>query len=497
MKSVLDWLAENHNNLVNSLAQLVAIPSISTDGEHQNEVGQAAELTCQQMREAGLQNVEVLRSGGSNPYSYGEWLGAPGKPTVFLYAHHDVQPTNFLDQWQSPPWTLTARNGRLYGRGAADDKGAITAQLGAIAAFLKTRGTLPVNVKMLVEGEEEVGSTNLMHFFDQYKEKIRSDVIVVCDTENLEIGLPSITYALRGIVAALVQVQSANLPVHSGMAGGALADAAMALNVILARLYWKNGKLPIPGFYDTVRPLTGSERRTIKKLPFDENKMRSDLGILPAVGLATKKGTGVYEQTWRLPAVTVIAQEASSIKGASNQVLPKAQAIVSCRIVPDQDPDEVMQQLRSVLLKDPPWNVTVTVEPHGPPVKWWMTDPKGPAFEAAMKAMKSGYGRSPVGIGCGGTIGFVGPLAELFDGAPALLMGIEDPESNAHAPNESLHEGDWRKLMASLAHLFENLGNLPGGKVKAEPAAEPVREAVVTAPPEGHRVPEPAGQPPL
>jgi acetylornithine deacetylase/succinyl-diaminopimelate desuccinylase-like protein len=222
----------------------------------------------------------------------------------------------------------------------------------------------------------------------------------------------------------------------------------------------------------------------MKKLPGDEAKWREDYGVLPGVQFATIKKTHPYEQTWRKPAVTVIAQEASSIKGASNQVLPKASAIVSCRIVPDQDPNTVFEQLRDYLTKDPPWGVQVSVKPHGKHVKWWMTDPTGPAFEAAMKAMKAGFGTKPVAIGCGGTIGFVGPLAELFGGAPALLLGIEDPRSNAHAPNESLHADDWTKLMASLAHLFENLGNLPEGRVKeaeAVAASSPSEAPAVAA----------------
>src|SRR6516225_568435 len=261
MKRVLDWLNANHASLVRDLANLVAIPSISTDGAHQLEVGKSAALTCEQMREAGLEHVGILRSGESNPFTYGEWLGAPGKPTVFLYAHHDVQPTNFLEAWESDPWKLTPRKGRLYGRGAADDKGAITAQLGAIAAYLKTRGSLPVNLKMLVEGEEEIGSSNLLGFFKEHKERIQSDVIVVCDTENIESGLPSITYSLRGIVAVQVDVRSAASPVHSGMGGGYTADAAIALNVILSRLFWDHGRLPIPNYYKSVRSLTDGERR--------------------------------------------------------------------------------------------------------------------------------------------------------------------------------------------------------------------------------------------
>lgn len=466
MQGALDWLQKNHEGIVHNLAELCAIPSISTDGEHGAEIERTAQLTCRQMREAGLQNVDVLRVSNSLPYAYGEWLDAPGKPTVFLYAHHDVQPINFVDQWQSDPWKLTRRDGRLYARGAADDKGAIAAQLGAIAACMNSGGSLPVNVKMLVEGEEEVGSRNLMGFFERHKDRLKSDVIVVCDTENIEVGLPCVTYSLRGIVAAQVDVQTAKIPVHSGMGGGSLPDAAIALNVILSRLFWGNDKLPIPGYYDQVRPLTDKERAAVRKLPGDEKKWRRDCGVLDNAKLTMEQGLSPYEQTWRRPAITVIAQEASNIKGASNQVLPKASALVSCRIVPDQDPAKVFQDLKAHLTKDPPWGAEVTVTQSGGPVNWWMTDPNGPAFEAAMAALRSGFNRDPVAIGCGGTIGFVGPLAELFGGAPALLLGIEDPASNAHAPNESLHEGDFKKLMASLVALFENLGKLPGGKVK-------------------------------
>ena len=184
------------------------------------------------------------------------------------------------------------------------------------------------------------------------------------------------------------------------------------------------------------------------------------------VRFSVEKGSNYYEQTWCKPAVTIIAQEASSFEGASNQVLPRARALVSCRIVPNQDPEDVFRKLQAFLTKDPPWGVQVTVKPLGHFVKWWMTDPNGPAFEAALGAMRSGFDHDPVAIGCGGSIGFVGPLSELFGGAPALLMGIEDPASNAHAPNESLHEGDFKKLMASLVRLFDNLGKLTPDRVK-------------------------------
>lgn len=468
MERILDWLTKNHAQLVGDLAKLVNIQSVSTDAhanpEHQARIDDSAALTRDLMRKAGLQTVEILTSGASMPYVYGEWLGAPGKPTVFLYSHHDVQPVHQKDldegKWHSDPWVLTPKGGRLYGRGSSDDKGGVVAQLGAIAATLQTEGKLPVNVKMLVEGEEEIGSPNLFSFFKQHRARIQSDVIVVCDTDNIDSGVPSLTYSLRGNVALVVEVETSETPVHSGGAGGVLADAALALTTILSRLNWGNGRVPVPGFYDTVRPLTDKERQSIRALPGTEEKWRSDLKVLPGVQFATETGNHPYEQTWRKPAVTIIALEASSIKGASNQVLPKASAIVSCRMVPDQDPDQVVKQLTDFLTKDPPWNAKVTVKPHGGHVKWWITDPNGPAFEAALAAQKAAFGRQPVPIGSGGTIGFVGPLADLLGGVPALLFGIGDPKSSPHAPDESLNEADWGKLMASLAHLFQNLGKL-------------------------------------
>ena len=355
-----------------------------------------------------------------------------GKPTVFLYSHHDVQPANTPEDWTTgDPWTLTPRDGKLYARGAVDDKGGVVAQLGAIAACLQGEGTLPVNVKILVEGEEEIGSANLLGFFQKHRARLLSDVIVVCDTENIRPGTPSITYSLRGLVSFLVEVETAKAPSHSGFVGGALADAAIALNVILSRLYWANGEVPVPGFYDGVRPLSDKEKQGFEKLGVDEAGLRKDLGVLDGVALAIEPGRNFYEQTSRRPALTVIAQEASTIKGASNQVLSKASAIVSCRLVPDQDPAQVAAAVSRFLHQDPPWNAKVTVTQRDKPNLWWMVDPQGPAFEAAEQALKAGFGSDMIPLGCGGSIGFVRPLADLFDGAPALLMGLTG--ANLHA----------------------------------------------------------------
>ena len=459
------YLTDHHDDHIRDLARLVKIASISNDGQHQAEIDQSAELVAELMKDAGLGNIQVLKSEGSNPYVFGEWTGAAGAPTVLLYSHHDVQPINYREQWLSEPLTLTARDGRLFGRGSCDDKGGVIAALAAVGAVLKSKGSLPVNVKVIVEGEEEVGSPNLLSFFRQNTDLLASDVMVVTDTENIATGTPSITYSLRGVLSLTVEVESAAGPSHSGVVGGGLADPAIALNAILARLAWGDGPIPVPGLYDRVRPLTTAERQTIEGLPFDANELRRDLGVLPGVSLVMERGTSWYEQTWRKPAVTVIAQEASSLASASNQVLPRAKAIVSCRIVPDQDPAEVAAQIAAYLTADPPWGVKVRVTPRDKPANWWLTDPTGPAFTAALSALKSGYGRDAVPIGAGGTIGFVGPVADLLGGIPALLFGISDGQGNAHAPNESLHDGDWARLMASMTYLFENLGALPDGRL--------------------------------
>ncbi|GBD37033.1 Succinyl-diaminopimelate desuccinylase [bacterium HR36] len=389
---------------------------------------------------------------------YGDWLHAPGQPTLLLYSHYDVQPTNYLEQWESNSWQLTERNGRLYGRGAADDKGAIIIQLASLEAWVKTVGRLPVNIKMLVEGEEEVGSRNLLGFLREHRERLQADVLVVTDTENLDPEIPCLTTSLRGIITLKVEVRGLERPLHSGMAGGLAPDAALALNAILARLCWAGKRrIPVPGFYEGVKRLSGKELKALRRLKVSLNKLRQDLTLLPGVKFAHLTGVHPYEQTWRLPAVTVIAQEASSLRQASNQVLPYATALVSVRIVPEQEPKRVIRALTKELTSRAPWGVQVQVTTVGEPVKWWYIEPKGAAFEAALRALQAGYGKEPLTIGCGGSIGFVGPLCEMFGGIPALLLGIEDPQSAAHSPNESLNRTIFRNLARSLVHLYAEL----------------------------------------
>nr|BAL53694.1 peptidase M20 [uncultured Planctomycetota bacterium] len=457
-KAALRFLEAEDQRLVRDLAELVAIPSVSTDGAHAQEIEACAAKVAEQMRRAGLEHVEILRPAGAYPYVYGDWLHAPGQPTLLLYSHYDVQPTNYLEQWESNPWQLTERNGRLYGRGAADDKGAIIIQLASLEAWVKTVGRLPVNIKMLVEGEEEVGSRNLLGFLREHRERLQADVLVVTDTENLDPEIPCLTTSLRGIITLKVEVRGLERPLHSGMAGGLAPDAALALNAILARLCWAGKRrIPVPGFYEGVKRLSGKELKALRRLKVSLNKLRQDLTLLPGVKFAHLTGVHPYEQTWRLPAVTVIAQEASSLRQASNQVLPYATALVSVRIVPEQEPKRVIRALTKELTSRAPWGVQVQVTTVGEPVKWWYIEPKGAAFEAALRALQAGYGKEPLTIGCGGSIGFVGPLCEMFGGIPALLLGIEDPQSAAHSPNESLNRTIFRNLARSLVHLYAEL----------------------------------------
>jgi acetylornithine deacetylase/succinyl-diaminopimelate desuccinylase-like protein len=310
-----------------------------------------------------------------------------------------------------------------------------------------------VNVKVLVEGEEEIGSVNLIPFAQKNRTLVNANAVVVCDTGNIATGFPSITYSLRGVIGATVEVEVGQGPRHSGFSGGLMPDAAIALNVILSRLFWDNGKLPVPGIYDGVKPMTARERSWMKSLPMDEAIIRNELGLLPGVKLANE--VHPFEQTTRQPAVTVIVQEASSLAHKSNQVLGKATAVVSCRVAPGQDRQQVMAAVKKVLMKDPPWNARVTVT-QSEGLNPFITDPTGPAFDAARAALRAGFGKEPAMIGAGGSIGFVQPMSKLLDDAPVLMLGIEDPLSNAHAPDESLHEADFFKLAVSLTHLLQD-----------------------------------------
>ncbi len=445
---------------VERLKGLARIPSVSAPGFPPEEVRRSAGAVAEEMRTAGLENVRVIVHEGSHPYAYGEWLHAPGAPTALLYAHHDVQPPGRPEVWVTPPFQPTLRSdGRLYARGIADDKAGVMMHLAAVDAFLRSEGRLPLNVKVIVEGEEESGSVHLEDFLLSNREMLAADFLVITDTGNFAVGIPGITYQLRGLVGVDIEVAGLSGRVHSGGWGGAVPDPIMALCKILTRLVDEDGVPADPGVRSGIRETREDVRERTRNLPFDEVEFKQQAGMLPGVRLAGEHAYCVYERLWTRPSLTINAMEASPMKGASNQIVDSARARVTVRIVPDQDPIAVRDALIAAVHRDPPWGVQVRTEPLHTGL-WWTTDPGGPAHEAAMRALRAGYGREPAVIGSGGSIPFVKTFQDAFGGIPCLLLGVEDPACQAHGENESLLLSDWRKAIRSAINLYVELAEV-------------------------------------
>lgn len=458
-REILDSIDRRFDATVEELIGLARIPSVSAAGFDPVHVDRSAERVAELFSSVGLQGVEILRIEGAHPYVTAEWLDAGSDaPTALIYAHHDVQPPGRLEHWQTPAFEPTRRaDGRLYGRGVVDDKAGIVLHVAALRAWLDTKGSLPINVKLIVEGEEEIGSDHLAEFLAAHRERFEADVLILSDTANLDTGIPSLTTSLRGMVAVDVTLRAIDHPIHSGMWGGPVPDAATSLSVLLARLVDDSGEIAVPGLLDDVPVLSAAQRAALEALPFDEAAFRRDAGMPGGSRFVGDGRYSVYERIWHRPSLAITALEAMPLATAANQLIAEAKARVGVRLAPGQDADRAARLLVEFLASDPPHGVTLELKADTA-VPGWRTTPEGPAFDAARRALHAGFGREPVEIGCGGSIPFVGPFSRVLGGIPALLLGLEDPPCNAHGENESLDLDDFRKASLSSAHLLAELG---------------------------------------
>ena len=447
------YLATHDARIQRELFDFLRIPSVSARSEHDADTARAAEWTAAALRDAGLEATVHPTAG--HPVVVGEWRGAGvGAPTVLVYGHYDVQPAEPLDLWTSPPFEPAIRDGRLYARGSVDDKGQLFLHVKALEAHLRARGRLPVNVVVLAEGEEEVGSEHLAPFIEAHADRLRCDAVVISDSAMFAPGLPSILSSLRGLAYFQIDVQGPAQDLHSGSYGGAVVNPAMALARILGTLHDADGRVAIPGFYDAVREWPAAVRTQMKGLPFDDEHFRAETGA-PALG--GEKGYTVLERLWTRPTCEVNGLLSGYTGEGAKTVLPaKAMAKVSCRLVPDQAPAEIERLMKAHVAKVAPKGVTVTVTHlHGGSP--WRAELNGPLFDAARRALAAAFGREPVITGEGGSIPVVGDFARIL-GAPVALIGFGLPGENAHAPDEWMSMENFTKGMRAVATLWDELG---------------------------------------
>jgi acetylornithine deacetylase/succinyl-diaminopimelate desuccinylase-like protein len=453
--TVVDFINLHRDRYVDELKAYLAIPSISALPAHHGDVVRCAEWTAEEMKRIGLAGVKLLDTPG-NPVVYGEWLGAAGAPTILFYGHYDVQPVDPLDLWTSPPFEATVRDGEIYARGSADDKGQIFMHFKAIEAWLKQTGSLPVNIKVFLEGEEEVGSTHLDKFVAENRELLKADVVVISDSPMFDRGVPSICYGLRGLAYFQIDVRGTSSDLHSGSFGGAVANPAFVLGQILAQMKDRGGRIKVPGFYDDVRELKDEERAEWKRLPFNETRYRKELG---APRLFGESGYSTLERVWARPTFEVNGLLSGFTGDGAKTVIPAtAMAKVSMRLVPDQLPDKIAELFEAYLKKISPKTVDVKLtRMHGG--KPWMAAFDNPYVQAAGRAIEQGFGKSPVFNREGGSIPVVSTFQEVL-GVPSVLFGVGLPDENAHAPNEKLDLGNFHNGVIASAFLYEEIGKL-------------------------------------
>jgi acetylornithine deacetylase/succinyl-diaminopimelate desuccinylase-like protein len=442
MSDLVERVREVLPSVRRDLDDLVRIESVWADPARRPEVQRSADAVAKLLSEAGFGDVQIVSEGGA-PAVIARHLAPPGAPTVLLYAHHDVQPEGDHGQWQSSPFEPTERDGRLYGRGTADDKAGIATHL---AAFRAHGGAPPVGVTVFVEGDEESGSPSLSRLLEAHRDVLASDVIVIADSDNWSTEVPSLTVSLRGLADCIVEVATLDHGLHSGLWGGVAPDALSALVRLLASLHDDDGNVAVAGVYEG----------TAADVDYSPERVREEAGLLDGV---SEIGSGsVPQRLWAKPAITVIGIDTTTIEKSSNTLIPKARAKVSMRVAPGGDAREHLAALTRHLEQHAPWGARVTVTP-GDMGQPYAIDASGPVYDAARAAFRQAWGNEPVDTGVGGSIPFIAEFAAAFPSAKILVTGVEDPHTQAHSINESLHLGVLERAATAEALLLEKLGS--------------------------------------
>jgi acetylornithine deacetylase/succinyl-diaminopimelate desuccinylase-like protein len=452
LTEIIEGRREQH---LSELCEFLRIPSVSAKSEHKPDIERAAKWVAEKLRAAGFKKVEIVPTN-LHPLVYAESLEAPGKPTVLFYGHYDVQPAEPLDLWTSPAFEPESRDGNLYGRGTADDKGQVHIHLKYLESLHQLHGKFPVNIKVLIEGEEEVGSVSLWDYVQKNREKLKADALVVSDTSMLGKGAPSITYGLRGLNYYQIELTGPARDLHSGVYGGAVPNPLTILTELFSKLHDKNFRVAIPGFYDDVRKVPVAERRALKKLPWKVKDFERAVGALQYFG---EKDFSTVERLWIRPTL-----ELNGIwggyqgEGAKTVIPSKAFAKFSTRLVPDQPPEKIAKLVEKHMRKLLPKSVHCNFEllSTGKP---WVAAFHAPIFQVAQNALQKGFGKKAVFIREGGSIPFVTQMHDTFK-VPCVLIGFGLPDENAHAPDEHISLENYYGGIRSIAHFYEDLASL-------------------------------------
>ncbi len=452
MDALTRYLEDHREAFLENLKAVLRIPSVSAQPAHNEDTLRCARHIASHLESIGMPRVEVVATDG-HPIVYAEWLGAPGRPTALVYGHYDVQPPEPLELWKTPPFEPTLKDGKLFARGAVDDKGQVYMHLNAIEAHLKVNGKLPVNLKLVIEGEEECGSENLEKFLRDRRSELDADVIVVSDTAMLGPDQPTLTYALRGILYTQIEVTGPAHDLHSGHFGGAVQNPANALCAIIAALKDGDGRITVPGFYERVRKVDPQEREMLRAAPFDERGYMTESGAPEAFG---ESGYSTLERISMRPTLDVNGMWSGYTGDGSKTVLPSfAAAKVSMRLVPDQDPNELFPKFEAYVKRMAPPGVTVVVKNmHGGTP--FLTDPNHPMLESARRALARAWNKPVAMMREGGSIPVMATFQETH-GLPCILMGFGLDDDNVHAPNEKFSLTSFDGGTKSVAYLYEEL----------------------------------------